>query len=294
MKTPQISHPKLANKLKISQLYLKREDQHKYDSHKGRSIPHMIKTHHEEGWDDFVISSSGNAAIAAIKYITNHNKNNDKKLYLAVFVGKKIDPKKLKTLSELALLDDGITIEQVEKPKQTAFQLDKYEKAKYLRQSTDESALFGYNSLAEELDKIENLQAIFIPTSSGTTAEALGVAFKDLKNNPQIHIVQTEYCHPIACKFDNDFIDKKEISIAGAIVDRVAHRKNEVIEVIKNSGGSGWVVNDDDIKQAQELVQKTTDIHISPNSALSIAGLKKACLQGWKFEGEVCCLITGR
>ncbi len=293
MQTPQLNHPKLAAELGLNTIYLKREDRHRYGSHKGRSIPPMIEVHHKNGWNNFVISSSGNAALTAIQYVSDFNRNNDEQLYLSVYTGKKIDPAKYGRLHRLAT-DERITIEQVEKPKQTAFQLDKSKRAKYLRQSTDESALIGYSSLAQELDKIEGLEAVFIPTSSGTTAKALGMAFEKLTHNPQIHAVQTEYCHPIACEFDNDFTAKDEISIAGAIVDKIAHRKNEVLEIIKKSNGSGWVVSDKDIKQARKTTQETTGIRISPNSALSIAGLKKALDKGCKFDRPVCCLITGR
>ena len=82
-------------------------------------------------------------------------------------------------------------------------------------------------------------------------------------------------------------------SVASAIVDKIAHRKDNVVEVIKYSGGSGWIANDDEIKDAISLVKKTTSIEISPNSALSVAGLKKAVENGFIFEGRVVCLITG-
>jgi threonine dehydratase len=184
-------------------------------------------------------------------------------------------------------------LEQVERPKQQAFQMDKSGKAKFLRQSTDEHALEGYFELARELSKIPDLTAVFIPTSSGTTAQALGQSFEKLNKNIQIHIVQTEACHPIAEEFDTPE-KKTEVSCAGAIVDKVAHRKNEVINVIKNSHGSGWIVSDEKIREARKLVKNTTNIKISTNSALSIAGLKKAVDNNWKFDGVVCCVITGR
>ncbi|MFA4831000.1 MAG: PLP-dependent lyase/thiolase [Patescibacteria group bacterium] len=334
MKTPQQSHPKLASAIGVPEIYLKREDQHKYGSHKGRSIPLMIKTYHEQGWNNFVISSSGNAALAAILAAQAHNKNKPNDLLsLKVFAGKKIDAEKLKLLmntasgvhsqkfianSQLQVTSYKlqVTIIQTDRPKQAAFQIDKEGKAKNLRQSTDDTALLGYHELAQELDKIENLQAIFIPTSSGTTAQGLGETFERLKNKPQIHVIQTESCNPIAITLnvipaqagiqeshDADWIpdqaghDKSggtRPSIAGAIVDKIAHRKNKVIEIIKNSRGSGWIVSDDEIKGAMKLVKQTTGIEISPNSAISIAGLKKAVESGYRFNGPIVCLVTGK
>lgn len=292
-------YAELAQALGVKDIYLKREDQHKYGSHKGRSIPLMIKKYFkEEGKTDFVISSSGNAALAAIHAAQAHNRNNPSKIKLTVFVGQNIDQKKLKLLL-LTIEDTKIKIEQVERPKQSAFQMDKDGAAKILRQSTDDNALLGYFELAEELDKIPNLAAIFVPTSSGTTAQGLGEAFwtdnyLKLKNRPQIHIVQTVACHPIAQEFDLTVATQlNNPSIAGAIVDHVAMRKEKVIEITKTSGGSGWIIDNKQILEAISLVKETCKLAISPNSALSVAGLKKAALSGWQWNGPVVCLVTG-
>ncbi len=295
MKTPQQSYPELAQFLGIPEMWLKREDLHPYGSHKGRSIPVMMKDYFKlEGLTSFVISSSGNAAIAAATAVKKHNQNNpQEKISLQIFVGKKIDAAKRKKLNHIAKDEDYIAIEEVENPKQKAFQIDKEGKAKFLRQSTDDLALKGYVELAVELDKIPHLQAIFIPTSSGTTAQALGQAFETLTQKPQIHIVQTEACHPIAGVFDSS-APTTEFSIASAIVDKIAHRKEKVVEHIRASQGSGWIVSDDQIQNAKTLVQEKLKIDISFNSALSVAGLQKAIQQGWKVDGAVVCLITGK
>lgn len=298
MKTIQTPFPQLAKAIGLDcELYFKREDLHKYGSHKGRSIPAMIKKYFkDDNITNFVISSSGNAALAAIYAVEAHNKNNPNNIKLTVFVGKKIDPKKLKLLTA-TINDPNVTLQQVERPKQQAFQVDKSGGAEFLRQSTDDLALQGYYELAEELNKIPNLQAIFIPTSSGTTAQALGEAFANLEQNPQIHVVQTDFCHPIAEEFNGSGMTNASLSqgsIASAIVDKIAHRKDKVISVIKDSHGSGWIVNDEEIKQARQITRETTKIDISPNSALSVAGVKKAIENGWQWDGVVVCLITGR
>ena len=198
MKTPQLPAPALATALGVPEIYLKREDQHHFWSHKGRSIPHMIDEYRRQGVKHFVISSSGNAALAAVLAIQTHNQNSGKEpLSLSVFVGQKITDEKLRTLK--AVIEDPlVSLSLVERPKQMAMQMEKKGTAKHLRQSTDDLALEGYRELAMELDHIPNLAAIFIPTSSGTTAQALGMYFKELAHRPQIHIVQTTSCHPIA------------------------------------------------------------------------------------------------
>jgi threonine synthase len=142
MKTIQMPYGELSRALGLEyDVYLKREDQHKYGSHKGRSLPLMLKKYFkEDSLTNFVISSSGNAAIAAVHAVQSHNRNNPEKLKLTVFIGEHINPEKLKTL--MAILEDAnIKIEQVSNPKQMAFQMDKKGEAKLLRQSIDDSAL---------------------------------------------------------------------------------------------------------------------------------------------------------
>ncbi len=293
MKTPQQSYPELAKALGLKEVFLKREDLHKYQSHKGRSIPTMIKNYAKAGYKQFVISSSGNAALAAALATSQHNKNNPgKEIKLTIFVGEKIDQTKLTKIK--SLITDHCSLISAERPKQAAFQAEKEnpETVKNLRQSTDDLALEGYISLAQELCKIENISAIFLPTSSGTTAEALANYFVENNKKIQLHIVQTNFCHPIAKNFDEEDLEKS--SLASAIVDNVAHRKNKVVELIKQTGGFGWIINDNEIIEAQKLVKITTGIEISANSALSIAGLKKAAKSGFDCGEVVACIITGR
>lgn len=295
MKTPQQPYPELAKALGIHTIYFKREDQHPYGSHKGRSIPFMMKTYiKRDGIRDFVISSSGNAALAAVKMATKHNQNNpDKQITLQVYVGKKIDEKKLQFLKEpISNHQSLISIKQVDRPKQTAFQEGKKNDTIFLRQSTDDLALEGYINLANELYKIPDLAAVFIPTSSGTTAQAVAETFAEKETIPQVHIVQTTACHPIA-ELLGTSSEAADQSVAGAIVDNVAHRKQAVADEVKKTNGAAWIPTDEEITAAKILVKNTTNIDISPNSALSVAGLKKALDDGLTFDGPVVCLVTG-
>ena len=294
--TPQPQAKQLAKALGLNaELRLKREDLHPYGSHKGRSIPIMIKRYADGGHGNFCISSSGNAALAAIYAVKKLNEKEEKKITLRVFVGRHIQEDKLNLLREAGNNLDNISIEQVATPKQTAFQMDKDGKAKNLRQSTDDTALIGYETLANELADIKNLATVFIPTSSGTTAQALHQEFTKLNLNPQIHIVQTESCHPIADVFHLFTIKTASTaSIAGAIVDKVARRRDKVAEALKPSKGNAWVCGNKEIKSVMMLAKKTEKITISSNSALAVAGLAQAIKNNWHFNGPVVCILTGR
>ena len=294
MKTPQLPYPKLSETLGIaSDVWLKREDLHHYGSHKGRSVPFMIGEYYKNGIKNFVLSSTGNAALAAVLAAQTHNKNKSKDpISLQIFVGENIDKEKLNKLKKLTD-EKNIFLTQTKESKREALKYEKENKGKLLRQSTDNLALLGYHELAEDLAKIENLAAVFIPTSSGTTAQGLYDGFVKLGINPQIHIVQTTSCHPMVTSPLQATSYKLQASLATAIADKVAHRKTKVEEAIKNSRGSGWIATNDEICAAIKLIKETAGINISPNSALSVAGLVQAIKSGQTWKGPVVCLITG-
>jgi threonine dehydratase len=303
MKTPQLPHPNLAKALGLTtELYIKREDLFDpYGSHKGRSIPHMIKNYTRDGVREFVISSSGNAAIAAIHSVKIHNENNtDSQISLTIFVGQHVDEHKLHTITSLITNHQSpITVEQVERPLQSSTQFAKEKNATLLRQSTDDSALFGYHELAHELSHIPNLSAVFIPVSSGTTAEGIATGFETTDVNPQIHIVQTLACHPIAdaLRTSPPLIEEGQggvtSSLASAIVDKIAYRSSEVKQYVESTGGAGWIPTEQTIQEAIDLL-KSEGIEATGNGALALAGLKTALASGFIPSGAVVCLVCGR
>lgn len=290
MITRHEAYPDLAKTLGVKAVYFKREDLHPYGSHKGRSIPYMIDTYLKQGVRHFAISSSGNAALAASFYIEKLNKDRIEKINLEILVGQHISTKKLKKLEQFK--NQYISITMHDRPLQTLFTKVKDPNIKALRQSTDDLALVGYESLAEELTEIPHLKAIFIGTSSGTTAQAIAEYF-NLKNEKiEIHIVQTSSCHPMA----DDFVDDEtqdDQSIADAIVDHTALRKKSLIPLIENSGGSGWIASNEQIKASQIITKNHTGLSISTNSALSVAGLMQASYTGQSWDGSVVCMICG-
>jgi threonine synthase len=254
----------------------------------------MIDEAARTGSRRFVISSSGNAALSAIICVQNRNKSKPADPYsLEIFIGEKIDPKKYAKL-KAAIQDQKITLTQVPNPKQQSFERSKVEGNFLLRQATSEIALRGYMDLAMELAKIENLSAVFVPSSSGTTAEGLALGFQKLGLNPQIHVVQTQSCHPLVDAITGTITPaNQEASLASAIVDTVGLRKEKLSELVKSSGGTGWIITNEQITEASALVKKSKDLTISPNSALSVAALAQAIKNHQTFTGPVVCLITG-
>ena len=287
--TPLESYPELARAIGVSTLYFKREDLHEYGSHKGRSIPVMIDTYYQSGDRTFVISSSGNAALAAALYIREYNTTRSDKAHLDILVGVHIAPHKLEKLKKLE--NEYIRVLTKERPLQALMQAIE-DGARSLRQSTDDTALIGYESLAVELADTKDLGAIFIGTSSGTTAQALADYFLKHKPTVQLHIIQTSSCHPCSDAFES-YDGPDERSIADAIVDVVAHRKAVLTPLITQTGGRGWVATNEQIEAAQTIVWDNEQFELSTNSALSVAGLMQAVYTGYPIKGSVVCVICG-
>lgn len=246
MITRHEAYPELARALEVSSLLFKREDLHPYGSHKGRSIPIMIDKYLDEKIKHFAISSSGNAALAATFHVSKLNKDRNSldKIILEILVGQHISKKKLEKLEKFK--DQNISITMHDRPLQTLNNKIQDLTIKGLRQSTDDTALTGYSSLAKELLEITDIQAVFIGTSSGTTAQALIEYFDSYEKKIEMHVVQTSSCHPIANTFVNDeTLD--ELSIADAIIDHTALRKDKLISLIEKSGGSAWIASNEQI-----------------------------------------------
>lgn len=291
MQTLFEQYPELAKALGTTEVAFKREDMHTYGSHKGRSIPHMIDHYVALGDKKFAISSSGNAALAAALYIQelNAGKHKEQPLELDVFVGQHASPHKVEKIQ--ALTGDFIRLYTKERPLQALTQATA-EGIRSLRQSTDDTALVGYRSLAEELAQELKAGAVFMATSSGTTAQALAQYFLEKKLPIQVHVVQTSQCHPIAEAFE-PASDEENAPLADAIVDHIAYRKKVLVPLIEKTGGYGWSATNENVSLAQELVHKHTDLEISPNSALSVAGAMLAIYAGREFGGSVVCVLGG-
>ncbi len=304
MKTPLINAENLARQLGLPALYFKREDLHPYGSHKGRSIPKMIEKYTAEGVRDFVISSSGNAALAAALFVREYNeKNTVNKLNLKIYIGYKIDKEKLARLLQVTRLPllqkiknlfkgikSEIKIHQTLNPRQSAFLAEKNNKGKNLRQSTDDTALLGYEDLSNELSQIPNLEAVFIPTSSGTTAQGLYLGFNKKNLKPKIYPVQTTACHPFA---KNPI--PEDPSLAKAIVDKIARRKPQIEEIIKNNLGKVLIITNSELLEAEKIYHSHfPNEKPSYNSLLSLAGLLQEIKNGTVFTGAVICLFTGK
>lgn len=290
----------LSKELKIEKIFIKREDLNPTGSFKDRSLAYQMSYYYQKGVKEFIISSSGNAAISAANYSKLFQNSTH------IFISKNIPLEKLKRLLRICNIDefnrsillsdkketitkDKFNLYFSRKPKSDSIKFkNKNKETIYLRGSTDDTAITGFKTLSYELyDQAHDADSIFIPCSSGTSSIGIFQGYSDLKlKSPSIHIVQTSKIHPIAVAFDKDF-KKSQKSVASAISDRVSHRKEQVEEIVKKTKGSGWVINDTEIQIAQDMFKSLCSINVSSDAALSLAALQKALKSRYNIQRPI-------
>jgi len=260
------------------QIMVKDENTNPNGSFKDRSLAYQVSYHVSKGVRKFVISSSGNAAVSAAAYCGLAG------VELDIFVANQVNEKKLEKIN--VFLDSNIKLHRSNKPRSDAIKFARETGIKDLRGSVDDKAIVGYTTIAFELAKqFPEIDSIFIPCSSGTSALGVYQGFKKLKMKVKLFICQTSKVHSIASRFDKDFV-KTSKSYADAIVDKIALRKKDVIDAVKNSNGSGIIVNDALISYAKGVAE-ANGFFYSNNSLLGLAGLIKLNNKGIKLNKPV-------
>lgn len=260
---------------------LKREDQNPTGSLKDRGMAFLISKAWSEGFTNFVLSSSGNAAISAVNYCQKVNLN------LKIFVSPKIDKNKMLVLKQMRadiFIDD--------RPLTMATRFAKENNVYNLRPSLNKFGSEGYQTISFELaDGNQEISDIFIPVSSGVNLLGIYQGFKKTKMLPRLHLCQSSAVCPLSGLFDRDY-PPEEVSLATALVAKHSPLKQQILKAIRESGGTGWVIGNEQIKQADKILQEHK-IETSAEGALALAAVEKARKKGWQIKKGVC-LLTGK
>jgi len=270
--TPEIS---------LGEVILKREDTNPTGSLKDRGLAYLISWAYSQGQKKMTLSSSGNAAIAAAHYCQLAN------LSLTVFVSPKISSGKLAELKKT-----GVEIILSERAVSEAQKFAQQEGSFNLRPSLCEFGPEGYQTMAFEI--LENqgiVEDIFLPVSSGTALVGVARGFKKMGFLPRLHLCQSTAVCPLAAKFTSDF-EREKVSLAQALVAKTTPLKEEVLNLVRSSGGTGWVISNQEIQIAQKEL-KEAGIFTSEEGALAYAAVAKARARGWSL-GKSVCLLTGK
>jgi threonine synthase len=152
------------------ELYLKREDLNPCGSHKARSLAYQVSLALQRGERDLIISSSGNAAVAAAAYSALAG------IRLHAFVAPGTHPVKLAELLHLGARVI-VSTRALNAAKRAALATG----FTNLRPSTNDASIEGFKSIALELyEQVGTLDALFTFVSSGSSFCGIGRAYRQL------------------------------------------------------------------------------------------------------------------
>ena len=250
--------------VKIDNVYFKREDLNITGSAKDRAIQAQLKNAVANKFSSAVISSTGNAAISAIHFCRQYT------IDLTIFLSPKINQNKHSLIRQKT---KNIILSP--KPISDAFKHAKKNHSYNLRQSTDPTALKGYQQIGLEIRKqLPQITDIFIPVGSGTTL--LGIS-KSLPTTVKIFAVQPANHCLIASAFDKKFQIENH-TITTSLSAKSLPLKDKIITAIKNSHGSGLVVQNKEVEKQHQYLKKNK-LPTSTEGALALAGYRKAFKQ---------------
>ena len=266
-------------------LYFKREDENKCGSLKERSLAYQVSLAKQNGKKELVISTSGNAGIAAAAYCQKAG------IKLYIFISPETEKAKIAEMQKY----DPIIIKS-----KRAIRLANYLAAKYkienLRPSLNDSSIEGFKSIAFEIfENLGEVDAIFTYVTSGSSFVGIGRAYqyllenKEIKKIPKLFAIQSGDIFSVAEEFGK--INNKNYSKAGKFGIKNTRRKKEIIELIKSSDGKGIYVNDKEVQEAKKILENNK-IYTSLEGCASFAGIIKSNEKN-KFNKAVC-ILSGK
>jgi threonine synthase len=162
----------------------------------------------------------------------------------------------------------------------------------------------GVQTISYELaDDLEEIDHVFVPAGGGGLTLAIARAFGDLvrtnrlANRPRVHCVQPSGNDTIAGPLRKGLEHARQVDctteISGLQVPIVLDG-NEVIVECRASGGTGHVVEDDEVFAVQKRLAREEGLLCEPAAAVSIAGALQAMRSGEiAVTDSVVCIVTG-
>lgn len=278
--TPLQEVPELAAALGVPGLLVKREDLSPTGSHKARSLGLLISDLLSQGRRQAVISSSGNAAIAAAAYSKAAG------IRTLCLISPLIPRVKLE-----ALLGHGATVVASSRPVELLHHASHRWGLADLRASTHRLGPVAYRGIAAELAEAGRWIAVFTFANSGATALGLDQGFRLLgEESPQLHVVEGWPGGELTRPWYRGSTPRPGARV-GDLGTRRSRLTPAVRRAMRESGGRGWRV---DRKQLDEVVELAAGLR-PPTSWEGLAAL--AAARQWAKtahpKGPVGVLLTG-
>lgn len=249
------------------------------------------------GIEDCAVDSSGNAGVACAAYCARAG------IHCTVYVPA------YTTVAKRRLIEDyGARVELIDGPRHEATRaaLERSEDTFYGGQTHSPFFLLGGVIWALELfDKLGRLpDTIILPVGSGSLLLGAAYGFELLTQSgcastrPRLFATQAKTCAPLVHAFEQglDCVDTEHEwgnTIAEGIATARPLRSRQLLEAVRNSGGSCIVVTDEAIEHARrDLAHR--GLCVEPTGAVAFAGFRSLQTAGELDSGETVVIsLTG-
>ena len=269
--TPLVALPGLARALDVTVLWVKRDDLSPGGSHKSRSLAYRVSLARQRGERTLLLSSSGNAAVAASLYCAAAG------LRLLAFVSPDTPAVKL-----AALHRQGTLVIRTEKPRNLARYASRVFGIANLTPSLDDLSIEGFKSIGLELhEAAPEATDFFTFATSGSSFIGAARAAVSSGWRARLHVVGAGAAGALAGALDPRFdaTQMARSTLAGLLGIDESPRADDARACAATSGGRGWVVTDDEIAQAHGWLGDA-GIDTSGEGAASIAAVARARREG--------------
>jgi threonine synthase len=272
--TPLVALPALADRIGVAALWVKRDDLSAGGSHKARSLAYRISLSRARGEKTVLLSSSGNAAVAASLYAAAAG------IRLLAFVSPDTSGVKLAPLER-----PRTTVVRSAKPRNMARYASRVFGIPNLTPSLDPHSVEGFKTIGLELaEEAPEASDFFTFVTSGSSL--LGVARSGW--GAARHVVQAGSAGRLAAALDPRPCEGPS-ALAGLLGVDETPRADEV----RAAAHRGWVQNDAEIVEAHEWL-RNAGIDTSAEGAASLSAVARARREG-ALDGaaRVVVLLTG-
>ena len=303
--TPLVASQRIGADLGLERLHFKLESHNPTGSYKDRFIALEVALALESGQRMCIATSSGNTGSSLAAYAARYS------IGCHLFVNEHTPAGKLQQM-----LAHGAKVYRIRGFGVSATEtLETFNQLRLLAEKRNyrfvvsafrysPAGMQGVKTVAYEIvDQVDLPDHLFVPVGGGGLLTAVWRGFKDslkakpASNPPAVHAVQPSGCPTVvnALLTKSDQIKPVDATtqISGLAVPFDIDG-SLALAAVRESKGRGFVVTDDEVWEAQEMLCRREGIYVEPAGATSLAGLIRSLKQGWiKSHESIVCLLTG-
>ncbi len=296
--TPCVRLDSLGRSLGLSELYAKLEYVNPTGSFKDRGTAVMMSVAREQGVEEIVEDSSGNAGASAAAYAARAG------IKAHVFAPASAPGPKIRQIAVY-----GAEVHPIDGPREAAaeaavrFYTERglvYTSHNLSPYYVEGTKTFAYE-LWRQLPEIARGHVV-VPVGNGSLYMGAWRGFEELRRAgqmtdvPRLHCIQSTSAMPIAAAHVGEEWSPAPgaTTIAGGISAIDPARKGLVLDVLRATGGTALAVEDRDILRWHQFLAEKEGIYAEPTSAAAFAGLEELVRLGEIDRGDVVVVpVTG-